>query len=236
MEEIRILVENYGRINKTKLLELLPYRTWKQIKSQAYLRELTIKSEKDRWSPEEISLLREKYQVSPQVDLMRLFPERTWREITHKGLRIGLPRKYLRPGKVGSFNETEKAYIAGIVDGEGSVTINVTRCRWSPLISVLNTCEELIDWLVPCFHTNKLPVKSPKGHRKRYVINVWKTWDVIAILEQITPYLIVKKRNAELVLEFCKLKLNNLSGEPTSRDHEILEEIRALNSHQKIIL
>lgn len=232
--EVHVLSENYRKENRAKLLELLPGRTWETIKSQACFRGLTIKSEKERWSPEEISVLREKYQVSPQEDLLKLFPGRTWREIAHKGSRIGLPRKYLRPGKVGSFSETEKAYIAGIVDGEGSITINITRCRWSPLISVINTYEELIDWLVPRFHVNKLKVKTLKRWKERYIINVWKTWDVITILEQIMPYLIVKKRNAELVLEFCKLKLFNLSGEPTSRDYEILKEIRTLNSHQKV--
>lgn len=232
--EFSILRENYRNVNNRKMCELLPDRTWKQIKNQAHKLQLTKPRRERNWSDNEISVLREFFMASSKEDLLQRLPERTWKQITHKGRNMGLRKKRLRFRTVGSFIETERAYIAGIVDGEGSITINITRCRWSPLISVINTYEELIDWLVPCFHTNKLPLKSPKGNRKRYVINVWKTWDVIAILEQIMPYLIVKKRSAELVLEFCKLKLFNLSGEPTSRDYEILKEIRTLNSHQKV--
>ncbi len=186
-----------------------------------------------RWTDDEVSVLREFYTWSAEEDLLRRLPGRTWRQITHKGYRLGLKRKRLWPRQVGEFVVEERAYMAGAIDMDGTITINVCQgthgLAYSPLITVVNVCEVVIDWFAERFKVNKYHSKRAKSRRYPYGVSVWRTWDVIAILEQILPYLIVKRRRGELVLEFCKLKLHNVNGKLTKRDYEILEEVKRLN-------
>lgn len=49
-----------------------------------------------------------------------------------------------------------------------------------------------------------------RNWKKAYVIVIGSWQDIHDILEQIIPYLIIKKKQAELLLEACKLHLPNL--------------------------
>lgn len=105
------------------------------------------------------------------------------------------------------------AYLAGIIDGEGTIRINKTRLskypnwqdKYSAHISVGMSSKKVIDLLVKNFKARMRIERAGVPNRK--TIYRWGTSGnkaVPKILKKILPYLIAKKKHAELVIEFCE--------------------------------
>lgn len=107
-----------------------------------------------------------------------------------------------------NLSEIEKAYIAGIIDGEGSISFvrsgsKRTHGRYIyPYIRVANTDIILIDWLKLKIECGYSGYKNwPKKDKRKPVYHIsWACSDAIKILKEITPYLVIKKIRAELVM------------------------------------
>ncbi len=105
------------------------------------------------------------------------------------------------------------AYLAGIIDGEGTVTI----ARWKPPVAKLfpydfyqrvivsNTSEELLVWIQQNFTIGKASYQRrppPRTGTKPVYRISFDSRHVKHLLRAILPYLIIKRRNAELLLAF----------------------------------
>jgi len=146
-------------------------------------------------------------------------------------------------------NKSEVAYIAGLFDGEGSICIvmskpSAKRQTSSPShslqVGITNTNRDLIDWL----HNNLGGYISDNSHspsRKRES-HCW-AWRVMSnqskdFLKLIYPFLKVKRRQAELAIQFQETKgvftryLRPTTEEITKRQW-YKEEITKLNSRHK---
>ena len=119
-------------------------------------------------------------------------------------------------------NVVELAYTAGIIDGEGCIMIhtqsrpNTSRVGYQAKVFVGNTSEELTRWLARTyggkayFEANKNPKRKDIW---RWVITGNK---VLTFLELIYPYLKLKKAQAELVINFQKVRRGK--GHPFTED------------------
>lgn len=105
------------------------------------------------------------------------------------------------------------AYLAGIVDGEGSLYIGKFEgpTRRSPHyqtnLTVTNTSVELIDWLHVTFggaRSEYTPNQTPKNSRKK--VYRWAAWSdqLLHICEIIQPFCVIKKREVELMITIRK--------------------------------
>lgn len=126
---------------------------------------------------------------------------------------------------------TEIAYLAGIIDGEGN--ISVSRCLrktrdsylYSVRLVVTNTRPDLIEWIRGRFG-GRVQVKSPPTARHRAAYR----WTVDGrrarpILTQVYPYLVLKSHQARIALAYLNLRGLHV---PTVRA-ELWEQMRALN-------
>ena len=104
--------------------------------------------------------------------------------------------------------EIEKAYIAGLVDGEGSVTLSRKQRNEtpSPEVSIANNNLQLLDWVKNIVGAGKITSKSKNKiyHAQSY------TWSIrdnkaICFLNGIKNYLIVKRQQAELITRKYKV-------------------------------
>ena len=103
------------------------------------------------------------------------------------------------------------AYLAGIIDGEGTIRIGGAKCneknrntRYYASISVGMTDKAVIQLLVETFGS-KMRIERVRIPNRKDVYR-WGTSGNIAvprIIEKLLPYLIIKKQQAELVLQFC---------------------------------
>jgi hypothetical protein len=133
------------------------------------------------------------------------------------------------------------AYLAGILDGEGTITVTRNRQYKRPTfqyrvrLAVYNTNKSLIDWLCQEFGGTVSCNKSRiVGSKDLYVWRLMSLKDIQKLLKECIEFLIVKKRQAELALEFIsERKFKNSFGKLNRSYSEIEEnihlEIRKLN-------
>ncbi|MGE4284279.1 MAG: LAGLIDADG family homing endonuclease [Clostridia bacterium] len=100
----------------------------------------------------------------------------------------------------------EKAYIAGIIDGEGSIMlIRFHRNQFpAPCVSVASTSLELLEYIKTKTGAGTIKSKKnykPSKHENSYVYTV-KYNNAIILLQEIEPYLIIlqKKLRAKMII------------------------------------
>lgn len=99
--------------------------------------------------------------------------------------------------------ETELAYAAGILDGEGSVRSCLSQGYWRPEITICNTYEPLLDWFIEKFKGRKRIVTGVhQGNFVRYVWGLYATDDVRRFAKLMLPYSKIKKAHLEAIIEF----------------------------------
>lgn len=102
--------------------------------------------------------------------------------------------------------EVEKAYIAGIIDGEGSIILQKFHKNQfpSPCVSIASTSMELLTWIRNIVGKGKIISKknyNPEKHKDCYSY-ILKYNNSISFIEEIYPYLIIKGKikRANLIL------------------------------------
>jgi cytochrome c-type biogenesis protein CcmH/NrfF len=102
------------------------------------------------------------------------------------------------------WSEAELAYFAGIVDGEGCFAVHRHRQAgiYGMQLQVGNTDPQLMQWMHQRFGgTLKLERRANPKHQP-----VWRWWaasaDLDVLLTRLIPYLICKKRQAELFVAY----------------------------------
>ena len=151
-------------------------------------------------------------------------------------------------------NDFERGYIVGLIEGEGSITLNVcgrkgkngTSITINPKVTINNTCKELIDKaniiLNGAIYMQRRYNKTHERKKPAYRIEVWSLEKVKALLEEMLNDFVCKHRQAELVIEYCKIRLDKIEKSKDKihgcciwgsyygeREFEILKEIRLLN-------
>lgn len=103
------------------------------------------------------------------------------------------------------WKDTELAYLAGIMDGEGffSVRKRTDSVRIVNQIGIVNTDLGLLEWIQERFSGKVYPRPPVKGHPTWKMKYEWRIFnrDLDIILPAILPYLVVKAQQAKLVIE-----------------------------------
>ena len=139
------------------------------------------------------------------------------------------------------------SYLAGIIDGEGTIRIN--RCagdktlrqlkRKNPIhagqISVGMTSKDVCDLLQSVLGGSVREERVPDGRKVIYRWAITSRPMVIAALNKLMPYLIVKKEQAQAVLEFCEYWPEKnvhlaLTPQELQRREDAFRKVRKLNA------
>lgn len=133
------------------------------------------------------------------------------------------------------------AYLAGIIDGEGNLGIHFSnQGMWMSYLNVYNTHLPLLEAIQSTTGAGKVRARSRRGPRDKQC-HTWYVYgsSIIPVLETILPYLMIKKPQALLVLEFlrsCSPGMGRrLSLEQETRRRAILDECRVLNARGAVI-
>lgn len=116
-------------------------------------------------------------------------------------------------------NEAEYkiAWAAGFVDGEGCFIMqpNTGSDSYTIALDVTQTHPEPLDILASLFGGKVKVRKAPTAAGN--VVYIWHMGGVkkiTPIIEALLPHLVLKKRQAELILDYCKTVGYNNSGVP----------------------
>ena len=126
------------------------------------------------------------------------------------------------------------AYFAGIIDGEGTITLTRRHPNQtpSPNVSVSNSSLQMLKWIKVNFGgwISKKRIYKPH-HRQTYVWGITHN-KAISILKQIEKYLIIKKPQARLILNKYKavtVRTGKYSALQLKKKMKLVAKIRELN-------
>ncbi len=124
----------------------------------------------------------------------------------------------------------ELAYLAGIVDGEGTISMRkMTKGYYRPILEIVNTDELLITWLSKLFWQK--PTEAFNGTGRRYLRIHLTGFGIAPILKALEPHLISKKLQSQLLQRYIKARMAQVWREkPTDEMEELFKDIRLLNS------
>lgn len=149
-------------------------------------------------------------------------------------------------------SDVDAAYIAGLIDGEGTIRVKKDSRRelYYPIVIVVtNSNKDLVDiihltigcgtvrpqlWERP--HNvwwSKNPIKQKKVIWR---LGIFNKSDIYELLRQVYPYIILKRELAELVMELIeirnslKTRRGKLKGQRSDREREIYLRVKELNS------
>ena len=92
----------------------------------------------------------------------------------------------------------EAAYIAGIIDGEGSIILTRMHNKENrrPCITIASTDKELLLYAQSLIGGTIINKKNynPEKHKNSYTLNITKKKEVFPALKQISPFLRVNKK------------------------------------------
>ncbi|WP_112181803.1 LAGLIDADG family homing endonuclease [Paraliobacillus zengyii] len=104
-------------------------------------------------------------------------------------------------------NNCEAAYLAGIIDGEGSITLTRMHEKENrrPCISVASTDKELLEYIksIAGGVINNKKNYNPNKHKDSYTLYIKRKHEVFYFLEKIYPFLRIekKKNRAKFILD-----------------------------------
>jgi hypothetical protein len=144
---------------------------------------------------------------------------------------------------VKELSEAEKGYLAGLIDGEGTISIGKKNNKTgrlgftlTPSVSIANTNEGVIRYCQSLIGGRVYKGRRRKpNHRTKFTLRVHRHTEIMKILEQVYPYLRIKKKNAELLMKYCESRIKKrryISSVTVPYDEDELrihQEIRKLN-------
>ena len=131
--------------------------------------------------------------------------------------------------------ETEKAYLAGLIDGEGCITLTVSKKGQlpQPQLSISNKNLEVLRWVRQQTGYGSLITKKPykANHSITYAWQINCVGRVTQVLSSVCKYLIIKKRHAKLImLEYPKCTPRN--GRYSSK--QLFEKVKLVHEFRKL--
>lgn len=132
--------------------------------------------------------------------------------------------------------KTELAYIAGIVDGEGTITLTCYHGNQmpSPEISVANNNLQLLQWLKKTVAGGVIiHKKKRKEHHNNSYAWTLRNNAALALMKATLPWLLIKNQRAKLILKDYK-RLTPRNGRYTKEQLEqkmlLAKKVHLLNA------
>lgn len=120
--------------------------------------------------------------------------------------------QYMQLHKDNQREDIKLAYIAGLIDGEGSIRIakgleKDWNPKYTPMISFVNTNREAVELISNFLGGTRIYIHEPSkyGYPNRklcYKTQKAGTTAVTILLRKLLPYLLIKKRQAELLIDY----------------------------------
>lgn len=116
-------------------------------------------------------------------------------------------------------SKTDKAWLAGFIDGEGYIGLIRNRKRvtsqnsatfmYHPWVVLTSTDPEIMKYIQHVILAQKLVVlrRTAVGNWKQaFQVKVTKFDEVTSVLNAVLPYLRIKNKQANLVIDFCRIR------------------------------
>lgn len=198
-QELNTLIKNYGQISTKELAKQLE-RSPSGLREK--VRDIGLKHP-TTWTKAEINELKKLYPTTFSDELATKL-NKTVTQIQYKATKLGLRKKIdffskknRRPLKV-VMTETELAYLAGIIDGEGTIGLRTQkqkgknrRISLTPYISIANNRKDLFVWVKE--KISNITITEHSKNSGHWMVQITGR-RIKPLLEGLLPHLLVKKR------------------------------------------
>lgn len=197
----KLLVNLYPKASAEELSLSFPSFSYYALKARA--RRLNLHRPANIfWTKDRLELLKNIYDNATILTLQNSFPEVSLNAIRTQASKFGLKRdKFATARSIGipshlPTNPVTLAYIAGILDGEGHIGINIVKPSFR--VAIVNTNLDLIKWLSDQLGGRIRSLKKTQArHLTCYQWICTSRYNIVPLLKALSPYLIVKKTIAE---------------------------------------
>lgn len=233
-EENHILKELFPTKTPTNTISQKLDRTIGAVEAKAYT--FGLRRPSNEWTDEEVSILKQHYPQKGGKTLAALV-NRPYHSVLDKAKKLGISREYdeCTQNKIvkGDATDFEMGFIVALIDGEGSITIT-GRKRPSPRVDIGNNNLPLLEKAQEIIGGRIYPCKTRGNRKKAYKLRLSKVKTLEATLTKLQPYFIVKRKQCDLLIELCGLRLSKSKYASWSeREVEIIGEIKKLNKRGK---
>lgn len=138
--------------------------------------------------------------------------------------------------------ETVKAYLAGLIDGEGCIHIShkAGSGKYDWRLTITNTDESILRWaqehLGGLFYTHKWQYDHPNWKIRHDLI--FTNTKARGIVAAVMPYLVIKRPQAKLMLDYYNRLMSSsgthITEEMAAKREEIFQQMRILNQKGRI--
>lgn len=143
--------------------------------------------------------------------------------------------------------ETEKAYLAGLIDADGSITFSAKDhgrgIRAQALIIVVNSNYEIIEYLKEttgygcAYETKAKPTRPDQDQSNWNKVHRFQVTgkNALDLCRKIYPYLRIKKAQADLLLQYSVRGVDfkqQRTDEQKAKDARLVTEMRTLNQRK----
>ncbi len=144
--------------------------------------------------------------------------------------------------RVRALSQAEAAYLAGVVDGEGTITLTHIHkgANRQLSVSITNTERQLLDWVRQVIGAGRITTKRrySERHMPSFTYGITNT-QALELLRQIAPYLRTHKRlRAELVLDRYKAltpRNGKYSPELLEQREKFIRTVLAITSKGRLV-
>jgi len=192
------------------------------------------------WSKEEEDIVKELW---PNVEKIKeKIPHRTKSAIETRAWKLSLPPKsvYDMTTEELDLELESKVFLGTFLDTDGTIGISESNsgsggASYSPYVSLFSTKRKLVNKAAEIlgeignvYHQDGQKEKWDSVH----TLQIGKMSEIVGLLKAVLPYLTVKRKQAELVIQYCEKRIKQLKeGRKAITDElmEIAEEVRQLN-------
>jgi len=245
-EEIEYLKENYPKLPTFEIAKKLQkpinaiikkaYKLGIKKKPEVIRRTISLSHKKYRyWSEEELEYLRKNYTQKPIEELSKKLG-RSIQAIRSKASFLGLRRSYstsdrwliLKNATPIELSDKDKGWLAGIIDGEGSLTVH---CNGrSPRLIIANTDPRIIERIKQIIgNLGYINIVSRKPKRRtKYVFIITNPVNLYRLLKSLKDHL-CKKKEAELLIRLIEIRSNASSPKLSEEEKNIIKQLREIH-------
>lgn len=184
------------------------------------------------------------YPVESKEEILRLLPGRKWSAIQKRASHLKIHR-YKDLDRVIEYRKTklsdlEIGWLAGALDGEGSLNFSERKDglnKYYMHIQIANTNLAYLQKAKEIIHAGSIYSYNWNNGKWKiiYTYRLTNVGIVLHILEQITPYLIIKKEKAEIITKACEDILNHVSRSTDwTLTYRYLNEFKKTQDPEKI--
>lgn len=138
--------------------------------------------------------------------------------------------RYRNGRRAAALSTAQAAYLAGLIDGEGSIMLNPRGAgAITSRVAISNTHRGILDWVASTTGVGKVQTMRAEGISNR-TSYAWVTNGdgALSLLEQVRPFMIVKTAQADLAIE-AQRRLRDPSTKTGPWQQEYRERVQALN-------